>query len=95
MGQQRKTWTTAQKLTLVLAALRDEDSVAALARQPRVSEQQLYRWKAPVLDGGRQALGGVQAPRMDQRLQSENEQLKKLFGEKTLASDLLKQLSSL
>jgi transposase-like protein len=78
MGKQRQTWTTEQKRTLVLAAWRDEDSVAALARQHRVSEQQMYRWKAPFLNGGRQALGGVKAPRMDQRLQSEHEPLKKL-----------------
>jgi transposase len=89
MGKQRKTWTTEQKLTLVLAALRDKDSVAALARQHRVSEQQIYRWKAQFLNGGRQALGGVKAPRIDQRLQSENEQLKKLLGEKTLEIDIL------
>jgi hypothetical protein len=30
MGKQRKTWTTEQKLTLILVALRDEHSVAAL-----------------------------------------------------------------
>jgi transposase-like protein len=95
MGKQRKTWTVEQKLTLILAALRGEHSVAALARQHKVSEQQIYRWKAQFLDGGRQALGEAQAPRTEQRLQSENEQLKKLLGEKTLEIDILKKLSSL
>jgi transposase-like protein len=70
MGKQRKTWTPEQKPILILAALRDEHSVAALARQHRVSEQQIYRWKAQLLDGGRQALGGVKTPRTDQRLQA-------------------------
>jgi transposase len=95
MGKQRKTWTVEQKLTLILAAWRDEHSVAALARQHKVSEQQIYRWKAQFLDGGRQAPGGAQTPRTDQRLQSENEPLKKLLGEKTLEIDILKKLSSL
>jgi transposase-like protein len=75
--------------------LGEEESVARLARQHGVSEQQIYRWKAQFLEGGRQALGGVKAPRTDQHLRSENEQLKKLLGEKTLELDILKKLSSL
>jgi transposase-like protein len=95
MGKQRKTWTVEQKLTIILAALRDEQSVAALARQHGVSEQQIYRWKAQFLDGGRQALNGAKRPRADQHLQGENEQLKTLLGEKTLEIDILKKLSRL
>ncbi len=53
MGKPRQTWTVEQKLTLILAALRGEHSVAALARQHKVSAQQRYRWNAPCLDGGR------------------------------------------
>jgi transposase-like protein len=88
MGKQRKVWTVEQKLTIILAALREEQSVAQLARQHGVSEQQIYRWKAQVLDGGRQGLGTVRAARGDQRLQGENEQLKRLLGEKTLENGL-------
>jgi transposase len=95
MGKQRKMWAVEQKLRLILAALREEDSVAALARQHGISEQQLYRWKAQFLEGGSQALGRPKAPQADQRLQTENEQLKKLLGEKTLEVDILKKLSSL
>jgi transposase-like protein len=95
MGKQRKTWTVEQKLTLILAALRDERSVAALARHYGVSEQQIHRWKAQFLEGGREALSGAQAASTDQRLQRENEQLKKLLGEKALEIDILKKLSRL
>ncbi len=95
MGKQRQTWTIEQNLTLILAALRDEHSVAGLARQHGVSEQHIDRWNAPFLEGGRQALGGVKTPGTDQRLQSENEPLKKLLGEKALEIDILKKLSSL
>jgi len=95
MGKQRKTWTLEQKLTMVLAALRDERRVAALARQHRVSEPQMYRWNVHFLDGGRQALDGAKALRADQRLQSENDQLKTRLGENALEVDILKKLSSL
>jgi transposase len=93
MGKQRKTWKVEQKLTMILAALRDERSVAALARQHGTSEQQIYRWKVQFLDGGRQALGGAKRPRADQHLQRENEPLKQLLGEKALEIVILKKLS--
>jgi transposase len=80
---------------MILAALRDEQSVAALARQHGGSEQPSYRWKAQCLDGGRQALGGAKRPRAEQHLQSENEQLKQLLGEKALEIAILKKLSRL
>lgn len=95
MGKQRKTWTVEQKLTIILATIREEQSVTALARQYGLSEQQIYRWKAQFLEGGRQALGGAKAPKADPHLHSENEQLKRLLGEKTLEIDILKKLSSL
>jgi transposase-like protein len=75
--------------------LRDERSVAALARQHGGSEPQIYRWKAKFLEGGREVLGGAKAPSTDQRLQRENDQLKMLLGEKALEIDILKKLSRL
>jgi transposase len=95
MGKQRKPWTVEQKRTSILAALREEQSVAQLARRHGVSEQHISRGKAPFLDGGCPALGGAQTPRADQRLQGENAQLKKRLGEKTLDSEILKTLSRL
>jgi transposase-like protein len=65
MGNQRKTWTVEQKLTIILAALREEQSVAQLVRQHGVSKQQIYRWKAQVLDGGGPARGGAKTSRAD------------------------------
>ena len=93
MGKQRKSWTMEQKLAVVLATLREEDSIAELSRRHGVSDNQIYRWKAQFLDGGRQALNGGKAQSADQRLHAENEQLKKLLGEKALEIDVLKKLS--
>ena len=95
MGKQRKQWTAEQKLTIVLAALRDDQRIADLSRQYGVGDNLIYNWKAQVLEGGRQALGNVKSQRPDQRLHAENTQLKKLLGEKALEIDILKQLSRL
>jgi putative transposase len=93
MGKQRNSWTGEPKLAVVLATLREEDSIAELSRRHGVNDNQIYRWKAQFLDGGRQALNGGKAQSADQRLHAENEQLKKRLGEKALEIDVLKKLS--
>ena len=95
MGKQRKSWSVEQKLTIVLSALSERQSVAELSRQYGANENQIYRWKERFLASGRQGLMGAQALTADQRLQAENEQLKKLLGEKTLELDIVKKLSHL
>jgi putative transposase len=95
MGKQRKQWPEEQKLTIVLAALRDDQSIAELSRQYGVNDNLISRWKAQCLAGGRQDLGNAKAKRPDQRLHAENVQRKKLLGEKALEIDILKQLSRL
>ena len=47
------------------------------------------------LEAGARALGGSKAHKADETLQRENDQLKKLLGEKTLELDILKKGSSL
>ncbi len=95
MGKQRKQWTEEQKFTIVLAALRGEQGIAELSRQHGVNDNLIYKWKGKFLEGGRQALGNAKSKRLEQRLQAENMQLKKLLGEKTLEIDILEQLSRL
>lgn len=93
MGKQRKNWSVEQKLTIVLSVLSDRQSVAELARQHGVNETQIYRWKEQFLESGRRGLNGAKAETADQRLAAENEQLKKLIGEKALELEIVKKLS--
>ena len=95
MGKQRKSWSMEQKLTIILSSLSDRQSVAELARQHGVNENQIYRWREQFIASGRQGLNGAKAQTADQRLEAENEQLKKLLGEKTLELDIVKELSRL
>lgn len=93
MGKQRKSWSVEEKLATVLAVLNGHQSVAEVARQGSVNENQVYRWKEQFLEGGRQGLTGARAQTADQRLERENSQLKKLLGEKALEVEILKKLS--
>ena len=95
MGKQRKSWSVEQKLSIVLSALSSHQSVAEISRQHGVNENQIYRWKEQFLASGRQGLSGAKAQTADQQLKAENEQLKKLLGEKTLELDIVKKLSRL
>ncbi len=56
MGKQRQRWTVEEKLGIVLAVLSERPSVAEVARQRGVNENQIYRWKEQFLAAGRQGL---------------------------------------
>ena len=51
MGKQRREWTQEQKLTIVLSALRDEQSIAALSRQYGVNENLIHKWNSFLMVG--------------------------------------------
>lgn len=94
MGK-KKVWSAEQKLTIVLTALKEQQSIAELSRQHGVAESLIHKWKSQFLEHGKSAFkhGNVKTP--DQALAAENEQLKKVLGEKVLEVEILKKLSSL
>lgn len=76
MGKQRKSWSVEEKLAIVRAVLSERQSVAEVARQRGVHENQIYRWKEQFLEAGRHGLHGAKIQTADQRLAVENAQLK-------------------
>ena len=56
---QRRTWTTDEKLAIVMAGLKQIPSVAGLCRAHQISQRQYYKWRDPFLEGGKQALMGA------------------------------------
>lgn len=60
MGKRRKSWSVEKKLALVLAILRERQSVAEVGHQRGVNENPTYLWKERFLDAGRQELNGAQ-----------------------------------
>jgi transposase len=95
MGKPRKTWRVDQKQAIVLAALRGDHRIAELARQHRIREPLIYRWKSDFVEAGTPALKGSKAHKADEALQQENDQLQKRLGEKTLELDMVRTWSSL
>ena len=95
MGKQRKTWTTEEKLSIVLEVMQSQENIPTIAKRNGVNDQQIYKWKAAFIEGGKQGLGNGKAQTVDERIEAENRQLKELLGEQTLQIDMLKKIRRL
>lgn len=94
MGK-KKVWSAEQKLMIVLSALKEEQSISELSRQYGAAESLIHKWKQQFMEHGKSAFKHGNSKSPDQALQAENEQLKKVLGEKVLEVEILKKLSSL
>lgn len=45
MSKKRRTWTPEEKATIVLEILREENTLAEIAKKHEVSQQLLSRWE--------------------------------------------------
>ncbi|MGI0081399.1 MAG: transposase [Nitrososphaerales archaeon] len=93
MGYQSK-WTQEQKIAIVMESLNTNISIAELCRKHNVTPNAFYGWKEKFLGAGKLALASSGSPKnnhMNVELAAENERLKKLIGELTIANDCLKK----
>lgn len=95
MGKQRKTWSIEEKLSIVLEVLQSQESIPTIAKRNGVNDQQIYKWKAAFLEGGKQGLISGKIQTADERVEAENRQLKELLGEQTLQIEMLKKIRRL
>ena len=54
----RKQYSAEEKIRIVLAGLRGEESIAALCRREGISESLYYTWSKEFLEAGKQRLAG-------------------------------------
>lgn len=94
MGK-KKVWSTELKLTIALAAIKEQSSISELSREYVAAESLIHKWKSQFLEHGKAAFKQGNSKTPDQALQAENEQLKKVLGEKVLEVEILKKLNSL
>ena len=94
MGKKRGP-TPETKLQAVMALLRKDEPMAALARRYGVSEGSLYRWREEFLAAGRTAMSGKKAQGEDHEvraLKKEIEERDRVIGELTIANRILKKI---
>jgi len=86
MKKTRTKHSPAFKATVTLAALRDQESVAELARRYKVHANVVYKWKRPLLDNATQSFETVHH---DGGASEREDVLLKKIGELTVERDFL------
>jgi transposase len=81
------------RMTAVLAVLKGEESLEAVARRHGISSQTLVRWKQEFLEAGRDRLRGkgIVASQREKELEAEVRKRDQLIGELVVANELLKK----
>ena len=91
----RRLHATEEKIRIVLAGLRGEESIAALCRCEGISESLYYSWSKEFLEAGKQRLAGDTARQATspevKELRAESSALKEVVADLTLENRLLKK----
>jgi len=91
----RRHFGAEDKIRIVIAGLRGEDSIAELCRKEGIHQNLYYRWSKEFLEAGKKRLAGdtVREATSDEvkGLRAEARQLKEALAEVTLENRLLKK----
>ena len=93
--QTRKRYSAEEKIRIVLAGLRGEDSIAELCRQEGIAQSQYYSWSKEFIEAGKKRLAGDTAREASadevKGLRKEARDLKEVVAEQALELRLLKK----
>jgi len=91
----RQTYSAEEKIRIVLAGLRGEESISALCRREGISESLYYGWSKEFLEAGKRRLSSDTARQATspevKDLRAESSALKECVADLTLENRLLKK----
>ena len=91
----RRQHSVEEKVRIVIAGLRGEDSIAELCRKEGINQNLYYRWSKDFLEAGKKRLAGdtARAATNDEvkEIQAQTRQLKELMAELMIENRLLKK----
>jgi transposase len=91
----RRQYSAEEKVRMVIAGLRGEDSIAELCRKEGINQNLYYRWSKDFLEAGKKRLAGDTAREATsdevKEIQAQARQLKELLAELLLENRLLKK----
>ena len=90
-----RSWSTEEKVAIILSILRGELSISEASRKHGVSYKTLLTWRDRFLKGGEAALKGKGPDAQVKALEQENKQLKEALAEMALRVEVLKKLRRL
>lgn len=79
-----------EKIRIVMESMTTSIGTAELCRKYNIQPQTFYSWREKFVDGGKMALTGRNGD-AEKHLQKENESLKRIVGELTMANDIFKK----
>jgi transposase len=91
----RRQFAAEEKVRIVIAGLRGEDSIAELCRKEGINQNLYYRWSKDFLEAGKKRLAGDPAREATsdevKGLRAETHQLKELVAELLVENRVLKK----
>ena len=91
----RLQYSAEEKVRIVIAGLRGEDSIAELCRKEGINQNLYYRWSKDFLEAGKKRLAGDTAREATgdevKEIQAQAHQLKELVAELMIENRLLKK----
>jgi transposase len=91
----RRIFSSEQKITVVIEALRAETSVAELCRKYSITESLFYKWNKEFLEAGKKRLAGdtTREATSDEvtELRRENQRLKEVVADLVIRYDIVKK----
>ena len=87
----KSKFTPQEKARIILESLNTNISTAELCRKYNLQPPTFYQWKEKFVEGGKASLNRTSNGDVCRSLQKENESLKRLIGELTVANDILKK----
>ena len=85
-----KTWTTEEKLQIVLEGMVPRANISEICRRHGISSTAYYEWKAKALSGMKSGLQNKEGS-AETALRHENGRLRKLVADLSIANDVLKE----
>ena len=86
-----RRWTPEDKTRIVMESLTTNITVTELCRKYNLNPNVFYNWKQKFIEGGKVALSGSSIDNINKDLETENERLKRIIGEQTIAIDTFKK----
>ncbi|AMM41166.1 integrase [Candidatus Desulfofervidus auxilii] len=84
-----------EKMAIVLAGLKGEQSVAEICREHQISQSQYYKWRDRFLEAGKNALAYGVPSKKEAMLKAEIKRLQRIIGKQTVQIEVLKKTEEL
>jgi len=81
---EKRHWKSSEKLKIVLEGLSGQIEITKLCSKYQIAQTQYYKWRDQLLGFGHQAFETKNITKKEQRLEHENQKLRRIIGDLTV-----------